>query len=204
MLPRSHSAMSLPASPSGADVLASCRTVFLVGFMGAGKTTVGRALSVRLGWPFEDLDDRIHAREQRTIEQIFRQSGEAAFRDAEHAALAELLSELSSQPRIVALGGGAFVQARNATLLKQAGAFSVFLDAPVEELFRRSGEQEAGEQKVERPLRRSREQFLTLFEARRAHYLQASCRIETHAKDVQAVVAEIMARLGLGPLAKAF
>lgn len=204
MLPRGYSAMSVPASPSGASVLTSCRAVFLVGFMGAGKTNVGRVLSARLGWPFEDLDDRIQAREQRSIEQIFRESGEAAFRDAEHSALAELLSELSSQPRIVALGGGAFVQARNATLLKQAGAFSIFLDAPVDELFRRSGEQEAGEQKVERPLRRSREQFLTLFEARREHYLQASCRIETQAKDVQTVATEIISRLGLEPLAKVF
>src|SRR5262249_6652771 len=60
------------------------RAIFLVGFMGAGKTTVGQALALQLGWPFEDLDDRIQAREKRTIEQIFRESGEAEFRRAEH------------------------------------------------------------------------------------------------------------------------
>ena len=67
------------------------RAVFLVGFMGAGKTSVGRALSRRLGWRFEDLDDRIQAREGRSVSEIFQQSGEAGFRQAERAALAELL-----------------------------------------------------------------------------------------------------------------
>ena len=194
--------MSLPASPSGAGVSTSCRIVFLVGFMGAGKTTVGRALSARLGWPFEDLDDRIQAREKRVIAQIFQEYGEVAFRDAEHAALAELLAERDAQPRIVALGGGAFVQARNAALLGQAGAVSVFLDAPADELYNRSGEQEIGGQKVERPLRRDREQFTNLYDERRQHYLAASCRIETHAKNVEAVVVEIISLLGLQPVAK--
>src|SRR2546428_2697763 len=90
------------------------RTVFLVGFMGAGKSSVGRALSLQLGWPFEDLDERIQAREGRTIEQIFQQSGEAEFRRAEHAALRELIADLGSSPRVVALGGGTFVQTGNA------------------------------------------------------------------------------------------
>lgn len=170
--------------------------------MGAGKTTVGRALSARLGWPFEDLDDRIQAREKRVIAQIFQEYGEVAFRDAEHAALAELLAERDAQPRIVALGGGAFVQARNAALLGQSGAVSVFLDAPADELFNRSGEQEIGGQKVERPLRRDREQFTNLYDERRQHYLAASCRIETHAKNVEAVVVEIISLLGLQPVAK--
>ena len=62
------------------------RAVFLVGFMGAGKSTVGRALARQMNWPFEDLDERLQAREKRSIEQIFRESGEAEFRRAEHAA----------------------------------------------------------------------------------------------------------------------
>ena len=78
--------------------------------MGAGKTSVGKALSQDLGWPFEDLDDRLESREGRTVEQIFRESGEQAFRRAETAALRELLDELGPAPKIVALGGGAFVQ----------------------------------------------------------------------------------------------
>ena len=169
------------------------RTVFLVGFMGAGKTTVGRALSRRLGVPFEDLDDRIQQREGKTIEQIFRESGEAEFRRAETAALRELVGDLSLSHRVVALGGGAFVQPVNAALIEDAKVHCVFLDAPVEELLRR-----CGEEPKERPLRRDAKQFRELYEARRQSYLKAAVRIETHGKDVDTVAAEVACSLGLG------
>ena len=165
----------------------------LVGFMGAGKTSVGRALSQKLGWAFEDLDDRIQGREKRTIEAIFRESGEAEFRRAEYAALRELLAELGSSPRVVALGGGAFVQPENAALLKQAGVSVVFLDAPVEELFRR-----CQQELVERPLRRDPVHFQQLYETRRPRYLAATVRIETGGKDVEAVAEEVRLGLRLG------
>jgi shikimate kinase len=168
------------------------RAVFLVGFMGAGKTTVGRALSRRLGLQFEDLDDRIQRREGKTIEQIFRECGEAEFRKAETAALRELLEELGSSFRVVALGGGAFVQSGNAALLEDADVHSVFLDAPVEELLRRCEE----EQK-ERPLRQDPKQFRELFEKRRLSYMRASVRVETEGKDVDTVAAEVACSLGL-------
>lgn len=168
------------------------RAVFLVGFMGAGKTTVGHALSRRLGLPFEDLDDRIQQREGKTIEQIFRGSGEAGFRQAETAALRDLLSELGSSLRVVALGGGAFVQPGNVALIEEAQAHSVFLNAPVEELLRRC----AGEAK-ERPLRQSAEQFRELYEKRQRFYLKAALRIDTNGKDVETVAAEVACSLGL-------
>jgi len=168
------------------------RTVVLVGFMGAGKTSVGRALGHRLGLPFEDLDDRIQLREGKTIEQIFRESGEAEFRRAETAALRELLAEIGSSQRIMALGGGAFVQSDNAALIEAARAHSVFLDAPVEELLRR-----CVEEKTERPLRRSPEQFRELYEKRRRSYMKAAVRIETGGKDVDTVAAEVACSLGL-------
>jgi Shikimate kinase len=168
------------------------RAIFLVGFMGAGKSTVGRALARRLRWPFEDLDDRVQAREGRTVELIFQESGEAAFREAEHSALKELLESLGPEPRVVALGGGAFVQARNAALLEPEGIVSVFLDGPVEELFRR-----CQQQSVERPLRRSLQQFRELLELRRPHYMKSKLRIETTSKNVEAVAGEIATRLGI-------
>jgi len=71
---------------------ARVRAVILVGFMGAGKTSVGRALGGRLGWRFQDLDERVQAREGRSVADIFRESGETEFRRAEHAALRELLA----------------------------------------------------------------------------------------------------------------
>jgi shikimate kinase len=168
------------------------RTVFLVGFMGAGKSSVGRALSLRLGWGFEDLDDRIQARERRSIGQIFRESGEAEFRRAEADALRELIGEPVSSPRVVGLGGGAFVQAENAALLAQTRAPIVFLDAPVDELFRR-----CQQQKVERPLRQDRERFHQLYEARRPHYMTGTVRVETAGKGVDAVAAEVARHLGI-------
>jgi shikimate kinase len=168
-----------PGSPPGEYSPASesvpvARAVCLVGFMGAGKSSVGRALS------------------QRTIEEIFRQSGEAEFRRVEHTALRELLMEIGSSPAVLALGGGAFVQSENAALLEKAGIRSVFLDASVDELFRR-----CQEQSVDRPLRRDQNQFRQLHEARRPGYLAAVLRIETGGKDVETVAAEVANRMEL-------
>ena len=133
--------------------------------MGAGKSSVGRTLGQRLNWIFEDLDDRIQARERRTVAEIFRDSGESEFRRVEHAALRQVLQELQAGgSRIVALGGGAFVQKENAALLKASGVPTVFLDAPVEELWQRCCTQ-AAERGAERPLLRSKEQFRKLYEA---------------------------------------
>jgi len=180
-------------NPRVRDRVREQRTVFLVGFMGAGKTSVGRALSHRLGLPFEDLDDRIQKREGKTIEQIFRESGENEFRKAEMAALRELLGELPRSPRVVALGGGAFVQPGNAALIEEGDVDSVFLDAPVEELLRRCEQ----EQK-ERPLRRNPKQFRELYANRHQSYMRAALRIETSGKDVETVAAEVACSLGLG------
>jgi len=181
-----------PVNPGTGERVHERRTVLLVGFMGAGKTSVGRALSRRLGLSFEDLDDRIQNREGKTIEQIFRESGEAEFRRVETAALRELLGEVRQSQSVVALGGGAFVQAGNAALIEEAAIHSVFLDAPVEELLRRCEQ----EQK-ERPLRQNPEQFRELYQERRKSYLRAALRIETSGKDVDTVAAEVACSLGL-------
>ncbi len=164
----------------------------LVGFMGAGKSSVGLALSRKLGWPFEDLDQRIQAREKRSIEQIFKQSGELVFRQLEHAALRSAVEELGTSTKILALGGGAFAQANNAALLEEAGLSTVFLDAPVEELFRRCREQQ-----VDRPLRGELQEFRRLYEARQPFYVKAGWRINTAGKDVEAIAAEAIDVLGL-------
>jgi shikimate kinase len=169
------------------------RAVFLVGFMGAGKTSVGRALSRQLGWRFEDLDDRIQTREGRTVPEIFRQSGEAGFRQAERAALGELLEQQQhGRPLIAALGGGAFVQKEIASLVADSGAMTVFLDASPDELWRR-----CGTDVVERPLRREETEFRRLYETRRPHYLQATVKVETSGRDIAEIVHEIASLLKL-------
>jgi shikimate kinase len=185
-----------PESPAELDLSAQTpvsvpRMIVLVGFMGAGKTSVGRILSRQLGWIFQDLDDHIEAREQRTVEEIFRDSGEVVFRRAEHAALRDLLQAGTAQ-RVLALGGGAFVQPEGADLLKVAGFPVIFLDAPVDELFRRCEEEQR-----ERPLRQTREQFHRLYESRRAQYAQGTERVETSGKDAESVALEVANRLGL-------
>ncbi len=116
--------------------------------MGAGKSSVGAGLSRKLGWPFEDLDERIQARERRSIEQIFRQSGEPAFRQLEHAALRSLIEELGASAKVVALGAALSRRRTMPRCSKRLGCSTIFLDAPVEELFRRCQQQQ-----LDRPLR---------------------------------------------------
>ena len=174
--------------------------LFLVGFMGAGKTSVGRVLAQQLNWAFEDLDERIERRERRSVPEIFRDSGESEFRRAERAALEEVVGELQAgAAKVVALGGGAFVQQENAALLRTARVATVFLDAPVEELWHRCSEQ-ARQAGAERPLLRSIDRFRELYEMRRTSYLQAALSVETGSRPLAEIASEIAERLGLTKL----
>lgn len=184
---------SLPAG-SLAQKQVSPSRVILVGFMGAGKTSVGKELAGLLGWPFEDLDDRIQFREGRTIEEIFRDSGEAEFRRCEHMALRDLLTESESNSRVIALGGGAFAQPENVSLVQDRNIASVFLDAPIQELFRRCQEQE-----LKRPLRQDEAQFRKLYEIRRPLYVAATHHVETNGKLISETAAEVARALGIVP-----
>ena len=163
------------------------RCVVLIGFMGAGKTTVGRALAKSLRWNFLDLDDVIEQREKKSVAEIFASSGEPAFRRMESAALTALLQDhQAGSDLILALGGGAFVQKQNRDALISAGAITVLLEAPVEELRRRC----QAEHKV-RPLAQQDARFNELFAARRADYALARFTVQTLDKSVQQVTAEI-------------
>ena len=181
----------------------SGQAIFLVGFMGAGKTSVGRALARRLNWTFEDLDQRIEQREGCSVADVFRSSGEPRFRRAERAALEESLKELRSPGNrvVLALGGGAFVQKANAERLRASGFPTVFLDAPIDELWRRCSKQ-ASSQGAERPLLRSRQEFYRLHNVRRPGYLTAGWRIDTSGRSVRRIAEEIVKRLALEPKRK--
>jgi shikimate kinase len=173
------------------------RGVVLIGFMGAGKSSVGRALGERLGWTFEDLDERIELRERRKVSEIFRDSGEAGFRQAERAALKELLEELKpGGERILALGGGAFAHDENVRLIEASAVPTVFLDGDAGELWQRC-RQQAGEQGIDRPLLGSLESFRELYEARRPHYLKAWFRQETVGQTVEEIAAALVQALEL-------
>ena len=169
--------------------------------MGAGKSSVGRALGQRLNWLFEDLDDRVEQREGRRIAEIFRDSGEPAFRRAERLALEQAIEELQGGVfKIIALGGGAFAQPEVAELIEASGMHTVFLDAPVEELWQRC-RQQAAEAKAERPLLSNIDQFRQLYESRRRSYRNASLKIQTGSRTVHAIAEEIAEKLGLESIA---
>jgi shikimate kinase len=183
--------------PDMTSHLPQTRAIILVGFMGAGKSTIGRVLAKQLGWAFEDLDDRIQQREKQSVAQIFRNAGEAEFRRAEHQALKELLSELrSGSEKVIALGGGAFIEKSNIRLIESANLPTVFLDAAAEELWTRC-HQQAEERGTERPLLGSPEGFRELYGQRRPHYLAASLRQDTSGKEVGEIASNLIQVLGL-------
>lgn len=171
--------------------------IILIGFMGAGKSSVGRRLAERLGWTFEDLDERIENRERRKVHEIFKESGESAFRLAERAALREWLSEVQAGSRkVLALGGGAFIQEENARLIEAAGFPTVFLDAEVKELWRRC-QQQADRECMERPLLSSLSRFRELYKIRRPQYARAALYQPTDGKAVNEIAVELTEMLGL-------
>jgi shikimate kinase len=164
--------------------------IYLVGFMGCGKSTVGRALGEELGWRFVDLDADIEKAEATPIAQIFEERGEPAFRLLEAAALRSVVRKVEcGQPHIVALGGGAYAQENNVQILADKGV-SIWLDCPFEMVQRRVAGDEA------RPLARDPEKFRALYEQRRSSYARADHRIEIRGDDCADAVKQILA-LGL-------
>jgi shikimate kinase len=163
------------------------RVVVLVGFMGAGKTSVGKMLAEQLHWRFVDLDDLVVARERSSIAKIFEEAGESGFRSRESAALHQLLSEVkSSGDAVVALGGGALSQPENRAALEQSGFHKIFLDAPVELLFQR-----CASPSLQRPLLKDLSTFRNLYLSRQRQYSSAAVRVETGNKSVAEVCDEI-------------
>ena len=104
--------------------------VYLVGFMGAGKTTVARALARRLDWRMSDIDELIERREHLTVSDLFARQGESYFRAVERAVL---LEQIGVPHTVVATGGGTFVDPQNRALINADGA-SVWLDVSLERL----------------------------------------------------------------------
>jgi shikimate kinase len=131
----SHPEATPNNEPGPTPVPPHLRRLVLTGFMGAGKSTVGRLLAARLNWSFLDLDAHLEARTNATIPQLFERHGEAHFRRLESSALA---SALGRDHTVLALGGGTPEELTNRLLLEQTPAtFTIFLDAPFPTLFDR-------------------------------------------------------------------
>lgn len=185
---------------AGGTAIGSPSAVVLVGFMGAGKTSVGRIMAEQLGWRFTDLDERIEHRHGRSIASIFRQSGEAAFRKLEHSELRRLVSEARSGAGLIAaLGGGTLSQLPNSALLRKYKFPIIFLDAPLETLRRRCL-RHARLTGKQRPLLGTMAEFRSRYTARRPSYSQAQLRVDTAARRTHAIALEICTTLRLAPL----
>jgi shikimate kinase len=158
------------------------RSIFLVGFMGAGKSSVGAAVAARLGSHFIDLDAEISGRLGAPIVDVFADHGEAAFRAAEHD---ELTRIASLEDVVVATGGGAFCNPVNRDLIHRSGGVSVFLDLPWEELLERLAAENS-----ERPMYDDADQARRLFEERLPEYLRAMVRVRLDGTESPAEVAK--------------
>jgi shikimate kinase len=159
--------------------------LYLVGFMGSGKTTIGRHLAHRLGWSFFDLDHEIEAAENAAIAEIFDTRGEPEFRRIESQMLRQHVGWIErGRPAVLALGGGAFVDTANRDLILQNG-IAVWLDCPFERVQRRVGDASA------RPLARDPERFAALYESRRAIYALADVRIAIENDDPDPAIEAI-------------
>ena len=156
--------------------------VYLVGFMGAGKSTLARRLAARLDWRAEDIDQRIEARDGRTVSAIFAAQGEPYFRDLERRVLLDLLP---LRHAVVATGGGTFADPENRRLINRDG-LSVWIDVP----YRRIVERVPADGR--RPLAADRASFERLFEARRAVYEQAHVRLDADDHGVDALVEQLL------------
>jgi shikimate kinase len=157
--------------------------IFLVGFMGSGKTTIGGLLAARLEWRFVDLDARIEERTGLSVRQIFASGGERRFRSIEHDALRDVIYE--SGRGIIALGGGAFVGEVNRALIRRAGV-SVWLDVPFRSLVRRV----AGDRR--RPLAGERDRLYQLYRSRLPFYHEADVRLRSGDAPGEQVAAELL------------
>ena len=141
--------------------------IYLVGFMAAGKSTVARALAVRLGWRAEDVDELIEARERRPIAEIFQKQGEPYFRSVEREIL-KLLVPLRHV--VVATGGGTFMDPENRATINRDG-MSVWIDVPLDELVARLPAD------GRRPLAVDRPALERLYAVRVAGYASAHVRV---------------------------
>jgi shikimate kinase len=143
--------------------------IFLVGFMGAGKSSVGAVLAAQLGWHFIDLDEEISQQLGVPISEVFARYGEAAFREAEHEELTRCADLVDI---VVATGGGAFCSEANREVIHQPGGVSVFLDLPWAVLRERLNHDHSG-----RPMYDDTDQARRLFEERLPQYRCALVRV---------------------------
>ncbi len=145
--------------------------------MGSGKSTVGYSLAASLGWGFQDLDAVIATAAGKSIPQLFKEEGEQAFRARESDALATTLAQAELEPLVLALGGGGFVPEWNRAMLQNGKALTVFLDHPLDLMWKR-----CREAVTERPLASDYDSFQRLYRERLPIYEMSHLRVATAGK----------------------
>jgi len=155
--------------------------IYLIGFMGAGKTTIGRELAARLGCPFFDLDELVESAEKMSIKDIFAQQGEPYFRKRERDILR---STHYLDHAVIATGGGTFTFEENIQFI-QAEGFSVFLSAPYTLLRSRIGEKAA-----ERPMFRDDVAADDLYNDRVRFYRMCDVTLEIREEETPIEIVE--------------
>jgi len=164
------------------------RNIVLIGFMGTGKSTVGKRLALSLAWDFVDTDCEVGEVTSLSVTEIFRRYGETRFRSEERL----VVQRLSQQEQIViATGGGTMLNPLNWKDLAQ-NSIVIGLHASLEEIMNRIGH------KNDRPLllKSTTEEIEQLWSERRECYAQADFTVDTSQKDIDEVVSEILERLG--------
>jgi len=164
------------------------RTLVMVGMMGAGKSSVGRRLAARLGMPFVDADTEIEKAANASINDIFERHGEAYFRDGERRVIQRLLD---GQPKVLATGGGAFVNPETRAAIK-ASAISVWLKADRDLLMSRV------KRRSNRPLLKSANLDTVLdrlIEERNPHYAEATIHVQSRDVAHDVVINDILKSL---------
>lgn len=183
--------MSSCPSPAGAAGASSKpdRTIVLVGLMGSGKTSIGRRLAARLGLPFRDVDQEVEAAAGRTVEEIFRQHGEAAFREGERKVIARLLRE--EPVHVLATGGGSYMDPETRRLIRNS-ALVIWLRADLELLLRRTA------RRTHRPLLKQgnpRDTLERLIAERYGTYADADLVVDSVDVPIEAMVDRVMTAL---------
>ncbi len=156
--------------------------VFLVGFMGAGKSSVGRVMASLIGFDFLDLDEVIESRAGKTVRAIFAEQGETSFRQMER----EAIIACSTRKRtVVALGGGAYVSEENRAIIRRIGK-SVWLDCPLEICLKRTAGDES------RPLLKGEMEMKRLYESRLPFYSQADFAVTTADESIEETARRVV------------
>jgi shikimate kinase len=162
--------------------------IYLVGFMGTGKTAVGTALAKQLKWQFVDLDTLIELRERRQITEIFAKAGEPYFRRIEKVVLKDVAKE---NKFVVACGGGIVLDPENIRLMKESGRAICLLATPEVILKRASGTTHRPLLNVKDP----KKQIGHLLKLRAPYYAKADCQIDTSKLTIEQVVKMIAKQL---------